>query len=171
MKKYRPILLMVIIVTGLLMAAPLYGQCPEHSGNKGAPVMKFTPEQEKQMTDMKTTLLKETDPIKTELKVKSIELMTLWNDENPDGSKILAKVKEIGALKLKLQEKMINHKLAMMKILTPEQRKMMKGMMGMGGGCCNCCDFGEKCGMMGGSGCGKGMHGGKGETGCGGCGK
>lgn len=169
MKKYGPML--VIVAAVLFIAAPLYGQCPGHGKGKGDAAMKFTPEQEKQMMEHKASLLKETEPLKTDLKVKGMELMALWKDENPDAGKILAKVKEIAALKLKLQEKMINHKLAMMKILTPEQRKMMKGMMGMGCGGFDCCDVGEKCGMMGGPGCGKGMHGDKCGDGCGGCGK
>jgi len=175
MKKYGHILMMVAVLAGLFAVSPLYGQCPMAgkgscpSGDKGMAKMempKFTPEQEKQMMDLKTALLKETDPLKTDLKVKGMELMALWKDDNPDAKKIIAKVEEIGGLKLKLQEKMINHKLAMMKILTPEQKTMMKGMMGMG------CDMGGGCGMMGGSGCcGKGMGGDKGMKGCcGGCG-
>ena len=72
-------------------------------------------------------------------------------------------------IKLKLQEKMITHKLAMFKILTPEQKTMMKGMMGMGCSGFDGCDVGEKCGMMGGPGCGKGggkMGGACGDGGC-----
>ena len=177
MKKYGHILMTVVIVAGLLAATPLYGQCPMH-GNKGMPAgnakgvpmpaMDLSAEQQKQMTDLKTTMLKETEPLKTDLKIKGMELMELWKDDNPDARKILAKVQEIGGLKLKLQEKMITHKLAMMKILTPEQKTMMKGMMGMGCADFDCCDIGENCGMMGGPGCGKGM----GDAGgCGGCGK
>lgn len=185
MKKYGYILMTAVILAGLLVAAPLYGQCPMAgnrgmpSGNiKGVPMPDFdlSAEQEKQMTDLKTAMIKETEPLKTDLKVKGIEFMELWKGDNPDAKKILAKVQEIGGLKLKLQEKMINHKLAMMKILTPEQKTMMKSMMGMGCAEFDCCDIGEKCGMMGGPGCGKsmscGMHGEKsGEGGCGGCGK
>ncbi len=177
MKKYGHMLMMVVILAGLFAATPLYGQCPM-SGKAGCPsgdkgmakveMPKFTPEQDKQMMDLKAALLKETEPLKTDLKVKGMELMALWKDDNPDGKKIVAKVQEIGALKLKLQEKMIVHKLAMMKILTPEQKTMMKGMMGMGCGGFDCCDVGEKCGMMGGPGCGKGMGG---AGGCDGCGK
>ncbi len=179
MKKYGHILMTVVIVAGLIAAAPLYGQCPM-AGNKSMPaghvkgvpmpVMDLSAEQEKQMTNLKTAMIKETEPLKTDLKVKGMELMELWKDDNPDAKKILAKVQEINGLKLKLQEKMINHKLAMMKILTPEQKTMMKGMMGMGCGGFDCCDIGENCGMMGGMGCSKGMGSG-GDSGCGGCGK
>jgi len=177
MKKYGHMVMMVVILAGLFAATPLYGQCPM-SGKAGCPggdkgmanmeMPKFTPEQEKQMMEHKAALLKETEPLKTDLKVKGMELMALWKDDNPDAKKIIAKVQEIGALKLKLQEKMIVHKLGMMKILTPEQKSMMKGMMGMGCGGFDCCDVGEKCGMMGGPGCGKGMGG---AGGCDGCGK
>jgi len=177
MTKKLSFALLALIAASLLVANAGYAQCPmagkaggRHGNMSAAPAeMKFTPEQEKQMMDLKVTLIKETEPLKTELKLKGMELMTLWKDDSPDVKKILAKVREVGEIKLKLQEKMINHKLAMLKILTPEQKTIMKGMMGMGCGGPDCCDVGEKCGMMGGPGCGKGMAGSMG--GCGGCDK
>jgi Spy/CpxP family protein refolding chaperone len=178
MTKKLSFALLAIFAASLLAANAAYAQCPmagkagcpsDNRGNADMEMPKFTPEQEKQMMDLKVTLIKETEPLQTEMKLKGMELMTLWKDDNPDAKKILAKVREVGEIKLKLQEKMINHKLAMLKILTPEQKTMMKGMMGMGCGGFDCCDVGEKCGMMGGPGCGKGMGGSMG--GCGGCGK
>jgi Spy/CpxP family protein refolding chaperone len=170
--------LLTLIAVSLLASGAAFAQCPmsgkgacpnEDKGNAGMEMPKFTPEQEKQMMDLKVTLIKETEPLKTEMKLKGMELMALWKEDNPDAKKILAKVREVGEIKIKLQEKMINHKLAMFKILTPEQKTMMKGMMGMGCEGFDCCDVGEKCGMMGGAGCGKGggkMGGACGEGGC-----
>lgn len=170
--------LLALIAASLLAANTAYAQCPMSGkpgcpsvsgGNEGMAMPKFSAEQEKQMMDLKVALIKETEPLKTEMKLKGMELMALWKNDNPDVKKILAKVKEVGEIKLKLQEKMITHKLAMFKILTPEQKTMMKGMMGAGCEGFDCCDVGEKCGMMGGAGCGKGggkMGGACGDGGC-----
>lgn len=149
----------------LLLTSAGYAQCPManktgSAGDKGGmpDMMKFTPEQEKQMMDLNLALIKETDPIKTDLKIRGMELMALWNEDNPEAKKILTKVKEISEVKLRLEEKMINHKLAMLKILTPEQKKMMKGMMGGMGDC----EMKGGCGMKGGCEMGE-----KEEGGCG----
>jgi Spy/CpxP family protein refolding chaperone len=155
-------IIIAVIVLALLSYIPAFAQHPEHQGKPGcgsASMPELTIEQEKQIADLKMKLIKETEPIKTELKIKQMELQALWKEDNPDAKKILAKTKEISALRASLQEKMINHKLAILKILTPEQRKMMKGKMGMR--CMGCYD-GDGCGM--GSGCG--MHGEKKDAGC-----
>ena len=178
MTKRLSLTLLILVAASLLAANCAYAQCPmsgkagcpgEVKGNAGMAMPKFTAEQEKQMLDLKVTLIKGAEPLKTDMKLKGMELMALWKEDNPDVKKILAKVKEVGEIKLKLQEKMITHKLAMFKILTPEQKTMMKGMMGMGCSGFDGCDVGEKCGMMGGPGCGKGggkMGGACGDGGC-----
>jgi Spy/CpxP family protein refolding chaperone len=126
---------------------------------------KLTTEQEKQFADLKMKLIKETEPIKTELKIKQMELQVLWKEDNPDAKKILAKTKEIIALMTSLQEKLINHRVAVYKILTPEQRKMMRDQMGMY--CIDCCGMGEGCHKMYSMGAGNGCHRADGKgTGC-----
>ncbi len=155
-------IIFAVFVLALLISIPAFAQHPEHHGKTGCgsgTKPELTLEQEKQLADLKMKLLKETEPIKTELKIKQMELQSLWKEDNPDARKILNKTKEIGALKLSLQEKLINYRVAVYKILTPEQRKMMTEKMGMHGmGCCN----GDDCGM--GSECG-----GHGAKNCGGC--
>jgi Spy/CpxP family protein refolding chaperone len=53
---------------------------------------------------------------------KRLELRALWVQTNPDEVKILAKQKEMNALKAQLQEKSTKNRLEMLKILTPEQQ-------------------------------------------------
>jgi len=180
MTKKLSLTLFVLFAASLIAANAAYAQCPmsgkagcpgEMKGAPAAGMMKFTAEQEKQIMDLKVVLIKETDPLKMDMKLKGLELMALWKEDNPEVKKILAKVREVGEIKLKLQEKMIIHKLAMFKILTPEQKTMMKGMRGMGCVVFDCCDVGEKCGMMGGAGCGKGSGKMGGACGDGGCSK
>lgn len=148
-----------MLLAGFLLTSPGYaqGKC---KFSKTMP--EFTTEQEKQITDLKMKLIKETEPIKTELKIKQMELQTLWKEDNPDAKKVLAKTKEISALKASLKEKMVNHKLSILNILGPEQKKMMKEMMGRHGmDCCGMgdCDMGE-CSMHGmGKGADSGCHG------------
>ena len=158
-------LILAGIMLMVLVSTSVFAECPGHygkSGKAGASMPELTAEQENQITDLKMKLIKETEPIKTELKIKQMELQTLWKEDNPDAKKILAKTKEISALKTSLQEKMINHKLAILKILTPEQKKMMKEKMGMHD--MGCCGMGD-CGMDGcdghgtGKGAGSGCHG------------
>lgn len=149
-------------VIGILISGIAYAQCPQMEKGQGMTkksemMPSFTPAQEKEMMTLHMNLIKETSPIKAELKIKEIELQMLWQEDNLDAEKILAKVKEISNLKASLEEKMVNQKLSMHKILTPEQKKMMKGMMGMG-----CCGMGDEGGKMGG---GMGM-GGSCQMGC-----
>jgi Spy/CpxP family protein refolding chaperone len=146
MNKNLPTAITAIFIAGLLATSLGYAQ---DKGKCHETMLEFTAEQEPQIADLKMKLIRETAPIKTELKIKQLELRALWKEDNPDTKKVLAKTKEISALKTSLQEKMINHKLAILKILTPEQKKMMQEKMGM-------CDMGY-CGM--------------GDCGMGGCGR
>ena len=53
---------------------------------------------------------------------KQLELRGLWSQKNPDEEKILAKEKEISALKSQIQEKGTKYLLEARKVLTPEQQ-------------------------------------------------
>ena len=137
MNKKLSTIAIALFILSMLITGVVYAQCPMGQGpgqekSMHAGMMpNFTPEQGKAMMDLKMTLIKETDPLKTELKIKQMELEQLWKGDNPDAKSIIAKVKEINKIKEELEIKMISHRLAMYKICTPEQRKMM-GMPGMG---------------------------------------
>jgi len=146
-----------IFIAGLLATSLGYAQGKSKCHET---MLEFTAEQEPQIADLKMKLIKETEPIKTELKIKQMELQALWKEDNPDTKKVLANAKEISALKTSLQEKMINHKHAILKILTPEQKKMMKEKMGMRD--MGCCGMGD-CGM---GGCGRHCTDKDGGSGC-----
>jgi Spy/CpxP family protein refolding chaperone len=119
-------------------------------GPKGAwgAELNLTPEQNQKMQGMREAFFKETLPMRNEMQVKQLELKTLWIQTNPDEAKIIAKQKEINALKAQLQEKGTKFRLEMRKILTPEQQAQM-GAYGPG--------FGRGQGMRGGYGPGRGM--------------
>ncbi len=128
-------------------------------GMQGPAIPDMTPEQMEKMDALRTALVKEVLPLRADLKVKEIELDALWRADEPDAKKIIAKVKEIGALRQKMEITRINHRFGMRKLMTPEQRKAMKK-MGMGRGL-----RGKKRGKMGGGPQGP-MMGQGGQQGC-----
>jgi Spy/CpxP family protein refolding chaperone len=167
-------LMIVVVAGGLALAQPGPGTAapapatkmqagmahgmPGMQGMMAGPMMPdMTPEQLEKMDALRTALVKEMLPLRTDLGVKNIELDALWRADEPDAKKIIAKVREIGALREKMEITRINHRFGMRKLMTPEQRKAMKK-MGMGHG------------MMG-KGMGRGMRGmmrgKKGGAGCG----
>jgi Spy/CpxP family protein refolding chaperone len=143
----------------------------------------LTADQQGKMDALKTAHLKEMLPLRTDLQVKEIELGALWRADEPDAKKIVAKVKEIGDIREKMEVARVNHLFDCRKLLTPEQLKAMKkmgmgrGMMGKGmgrgmrgmmrGQMGGCPMGGEGCGMQGGGQCGmQGPMGQGGQPGC-----
>ncbi|MBN2465436.1 periplasmic heavy metal sensor [candidate division WOR-3 bacterium] len=144
----------------------------------GPAIPDLTPEQMEKIDNLRTAHVKGMVPLRADLKVKEIELGALWRADEPDAKRIIAKVKEIGDVREKIEIARINHRFDMRKLFTPEQRNAMKkmgmgrGMMGRG---MQRGMRGMKHGRMGGE--GHGMHGGcqgpmkgqGGESGCLGC--
>jgi Spy/CpxP family protein refolding chaperone len=163
-------LAMVAAAFGLALAQPGPGtsatapaakaQAPMPGGMQsmmhGAAMPEMTPEQLEKMDALRTAHVKEMAPLRADLEVKEIELAALWRADEPDAKKIIAKVKEIGDIREKIEVARINHQFDMRRLLTPEQRKAMKkmgmgpGMMGEGMGCGR---RGMMRGRMGGAGC------------------
>jgi Spy/CpxP family protein refolding chaperone len=102
-------------------------------GMPGPAVPDMTPEQLDKIDALRTAQLKVMLPLRTDLQVKQIELQALWRADEPDAKKIVAKVKEIGDIREKMEIARINHLFDMRKLMTPEQLKAMKK-MGMGRG-------------------------------------
>jgi Spy/CpxP family protein refolding chaperone len=128
------------------------GPCAPGYGPGGwAAALNLTPEQTQKMQTLRETHFKETIPLRNEIMSKKIELQSLWIQANPDQEKILAKQREINAVKAQLQEKAIKHRLEMRQVLTPEQQAKIGAFRGRHGGS----DPGY--GMRGGYGPGRGM--------------
>ena len=103
------------------------------------------------MQALQESFFKETIPLRNEMMTKHLELRTLWAQTNPDQEKILAKQREINALRAQLQEKATKYQLEARNILTPEQQAQLRSFWGPGPG------FGRGYGMRGGFGPGRGM--------------
>ncbi len=77
----------------------------------------LTPEQAGKLFDLRQKFLDDTASMRKDMVVKRAELRALWRAENPDEKQILAKLKEINAVKAKLQEKVVPLRIEVKKIL------------------------------------------------------
>lgn len=113
--------------------APMAHGMQRMQGMMAQAMPEMTPEQLDKMDALRTAQLKVMLPLRTDVQVKEIELAALWRADQPDANKIIAKVKEIADVRVKMEVARINHMLDIRKLLTPEQLKAMKK-MGMGRG-------------------------------------
>jgi Spy/CpxP family protein refolding chaperone len=162
MKKALVAIFVTLAFTLVLLPAAWAGE-----GCKGGEMMAklgLTPDQMKQAEKMKLEVMGKMLPLKVQMAVKRAEMKVLWMKEAPDRAALLAKAKEMDALREKMREIKFDMKLGMLKALTPEQK--MKFMLHMGGGHGEGCGGGDDDGCTCGHG-GKGGHGGC-DCGCGG---
>ncbi len=100
---------------------PGYGPC--QSGDvKGLAGVNLTTEQESRIKSLRDAHLKEIKPLQDQLFSKRGELKLLWLQQQPSQEKINAVQKEIRNLRDQLQDKQTSHRLAVLKVLTPEQQ-------------------------------------------------
>jgi len=100
---------------------PGYGAC--QSGDvQGLAGLSLTADQEAKIKSLREAQLKDVKPIQDKIFSKRGELKLLWLQQNPDQEKITAVQKEIRSLRDQLQDKQTNHRLAVLKVLTPEQQ-------------------------------------------------
>ncbi len=87
--------------------------------------LNLTVEQTQKMRDIQENFLKETDPLRNELRAKENELRAVWDSRNPDQEKILRKQKEIKGLEAQIQAEVHRYREEARKFLTPEQLAQM----------------------------------------------
>jgi zinc resistance-associated protein len=126
--KGLPIMLMLALVLGLSTAA-----WARPFGHGHGHLMNLTPEQAGQMFDLKQKFLDDTAKLRKAMWVKRAELRALWKAENPDAKQIVAKQKELNAVKEQFQAKMVDFRLQARKICPMRGKGRGKG-MGMGPG-------------------------------------
>ncbi len=101
----------------------------------GPGAMNLTPEQAGKLFDLRQKFLDDTAALRKDMTVKRAELAALWRAENPDEKQIVAKQKELNAVKGQLQEKTVAFRLQAKKIAPQAAFGMGRGMgMGMGMG-------------------------------------
>jgi zinc resistance-associated protein len=77
----------------------------------------LTPDQAGKLFDLRQKFLVDTASLRKDKAVKQAELRALWRAENPDEKQILAKLKEINAIRDKLQEKFVPFRIEVKKLL------------------------------------------------------
>jgi Spy/CpxP family protein refolding chaperone len=140
MKRTTPALAALAFIAGITLAQPGPGctgggQCQQMKVIKKVEMQampEMTPEQLDKMDALRMSHIKEMMPLKTDLRIKEMELAALWRAEKLDAKKIVAKVKELSDLRGKMQLAKVNHHLDVYNQLTPEQRKAWRPPM-MGG--------------------------------------
>lgn len=155
MKKVFGIIIAVLFIA-ITTAAFAAGPGGYGGGMGGFGGVNLSKEQQGQMWQLREKFNNDTSALRYELFQKRAELRTLFADPKATDAAILAKEKEVNALRQKMHDRMVRFKLDQRKILTPEQLKQF-GNRGQGRG------FGGQHGRMGGPGMG-----GPGAGGCGG---
>jgi zinc resistance-associated protein len=105
----------------------------------------LTPEQAGQHFDQRLKFLNDTADLRKQMAIKQAELAALWRVDSPDEKQLLAKKKEMNALRDQLQEKSLAFRLQARKTAPPA---------GMGRSCPMGMGPGAGCGMGCGMGCG-----------------
>ena len=100
--------------------------------------MNLTPDQAGKLFDLKQKFMNDTAEVRKQKMIKRTELAVLWKAEKPDEKAIVAKQKELNALRGQMQEKSVAFRLEARKI-APELAQgfgpgMGRGMGGHGGG-------------------------------------
>lgn len=149
MKKGAKVSLLVALSLTLVLGLAAYAWTQPMGMGKGmghgpGHMMNLTPEQAGKLFDLKEKFRTDTANLRKSMLIKRLEMKALWKAENPDEKAILAKQKEISALRDQMAEKMVPLRLEAKKI-APQAAFFGMGMgrghgggmgMGMGEGCC-----------------------------------
>ena len=90
------------------------------TGCCGGSYSNLSPEQKEKLQAQKQKFYEDTAELRRELSQKRRELRDLWRDPNADTEKIRAKQKELFELQRRLQERALEHKLAIRELLPEE---------------------------------------------------
>ncbi len=143
MKRFSLMALAMLAFAGVVMAQPPQGgmmqrreMMKERLGKSPLEELGLSDAQKSQIHQIMLDTRKKNIDVGAKLKLAGIELHELMRAETPDQAKINAKISEVSKLRETLMRNGIEAKLAVQKILTPEQRKKMQearpGMFGRG---------------------------------------
>jgi Spy/CpxP family protein refolding chaperone len=106
----------------------------KHRGERFGKKLNLTADQKEKLKGLRQGMRARLQPVREQLRTKSLELKVLWRSESPDRAAILAKMQEMDGLKKQLREARVDMRLGMHLILTPTQRIQMEEMhKGRGG--------------------------------------
>jgi zinc resistance-associated protein len=138
MKATKMSLVMVLALALSLSLASSSWARPRGGGwGGGHGAMNLSPEQAGKLFDLKHKFMNDTAEVRKQMVIKRAELAALWKAEKPDEKAIVAKQKEINALRGQLQEKSVAFHLEARKIAPQLGHCFGHGMGGgMGGHGC-----------------------------------
>jgi Spy/CpxP family protein refolding chaperone len=129
--------ILVFLFALLLMTGSVYAMASGEGGPREGfnafhhNLLNLTPEQKTKLQTLRENFRKETVFLRNDIKVKRLELNTLWTVPNPEKDMIVAKQEELNDLKTQLQMKVIDFRLTARGYLTPDQAAQV-GMWGPG---------------------------------------
>ena len=98
-----------------------YGGCGHGDPYGSSPYSTLTPEQREKLQAQEQKFYQDTAELRRELHQKRLELQGLWIDPNADPEKIKAKQREVSELQRRIQEKALDHQLAIRELLPDEE--------------------------------------------------
>jgi Spy/CpxP family protein refolding chaperone len=106
--------------------------------------LNLSADQKTRIETLRNALLRDIKPLQDQMFSKRGDLKLLWLQTNPEKEKILAVQKDIRAIRDKIEDKAVAHRVDVFNILTPEQQEKARafaagrgpgpGMMGPGAG-------------------------------------
>jgi len=127
-----PLVMLLLGLTTMVFAAPPDpGQAgpdgfQKHCGcHQFGPRLNLTQEQRDKMKGVMQHFWADIHDLKYDIRIKKLEARKLFTDPKTDDVTLLAKEKELNALKLQLMDKKAEMKVEWRKILTPEQIQML----------------------------------------------
>ena len=94
----------------------------------------LTPEQKAKFQELRRKFIEETAQLRGALLTKRLELQPLWTDPKADPKAIMDKEKELRDLQNQMRDKVVQNRLEVRKLLTPEQITEFRQGQGMGPG-------------------------------------
>lgn len=88
--------------------------------------LNLTEEQREKIENLNQETRKKIIPLKAEIELRQVDLLSAMKTESPDEQKILNLNRQIHDLQLKIKEIRIKEQLAFRAILTPEQRRDLR---------------------------------------------
>lgn len=92
--------------------------------------LKLNKDQQQKIKEMQRNLHKELIPLRSQLELKMVDLRAETDKDQPDLAKINVLVDETGKIRSEMTKKRIANRVAMAKVLTPEQLEQWKAQRG-----------------------------------------
>ena len=127
--------LMIITSYGFAQKFDHPGQSGREDRHQPGHMMKLemldlSPEQREEIENSRYEVEKKVIPLRAEIQLKHLDTQKEMKADIPNRSKLMTITKEMSDLQLKIKQLMLDQKLKIHSILTPEQREQLKKPMG-----------------------------------------